>query len=679
MALATTAPFPQYFDKDGDPLDEGKLYFGQPGQNPLIAPITVYWDAAATIPAAQPVKTINGYTARAGTPALLYTNGDYSLLVKNRRGEQIYFAETSANFSNDASLQAQINAFIASLAASSGASLIGFLQLGTGAVARTVLSKLRDIVNPKDYGATNDGIADDGVKLQAAINYCQDNNIALELTGTYLTSIDLVVTKPFLIIAKNAKIISSKAAGVASSILYYDGTTAAGLIIGAKLMGNLDLEFATRDWTVERNTFKASGCYSCEWHIGTKNGRNNVLFYADFVGGQAKAVTYCQLFMRDSSNAYRSFKADCANAAGWVNQNIIYGGRWYTGVNTTGAFGAIVDPMAATAVHIEITGTPYRNDGNRFISCSLETIEALHKMWVINGDYNTLRDPRCENAAGTAMVEFNGDYNSVTGDASPYFYPEGVTDNGQYNKYLTIKGIEGEDFNPSFTIGTRRGASFLRMNQRALAMNCDRRAAVLNNVVVPEFSNYTMKLQESSVDIAGHGLYTYTLPQLTFSITVVDSLLDTLTIPGHPFTTGMPVLYHQSGGTAVGGLTDKLLYWAIRVDANTVKLASSLANAQAGTAINFTSAGTGSQWLSYQAGQEYGFFRDVAASNITITAGTNSVMRCKNLGGAGFTSVVLTANNTYARIKNLTPGFWDVVAVNPGSAVAAAAPNLNVS
>jgi hypothetical protein len=109
--LATTSPFPQYFDKDGTPLDSGALYFGAANGNPRTAPITVYWDSAGTQPAAQPIKTVSGYVVRNGTPAMLYANSDYSLLVNDKRGRQVFYAANSAAFS----LSSQITAISAQI------------------------------------------------------------------------------------------------------------------------------------------------------------------------------------------------------------------------------------------------------------------------------------------------------------------------------------------------------------------------------------------------------------------------------------------------------------------------------------------------------------------------------------------------------------------------------------
>ena len=82
-------------------------------------------------------------------------------------------------------VQGAINEIVSDLAASSGSSLVGFLQAGTGAVATTVQSKLRDVVSVKDFGAVGDGVADDTAAIQAAIN--TGFNLVFP-AGTYLAN-----------------------------------------------------------------------------------------------------------------------------------------------------------------------------------------------------------------------------------------------------------------------------------------------------------------------------------------------------------------------------------------------------------------------------------------------------------------------------------------------------------
>src|SRR5438067_11286985 len=163
--LPVEQPFKTYTGLDGKPLDNGYVYFGQPNQNPQTAPVTVFWDTAGTIPAEQPLRTASGYIMRGGTPANVFFDGAYSELVLDSKNRHVFYARTSDEFS----IISAVKNFVISLAASAGASLIGFVQAGVGAVSRSVQDKARERVSVEDFGPTGAG-DDDTAVIQKAID-----------------------------------------------------------------------------------------------------------------------------------------------------------------------------------------------------------------------------------------------------------------------------------------------------------------------------------------------------------------------------------------------------------------------------------------------------------------------------------------------------------------------------
>jgi len=137
----TEAPYPIFSDLKGSPLDNGYLYFGEANKNPETDPIDIYWDAAGTIPAAQPVRTNGGYPARNGTPAKVYVAGDYSLTSRDKNGKFVYSSLSES--------------FVNALASSSGASFIGILDAADLYTATTVEGALAEIASSVVYDIDN--------------------------------------------------------------------------------------------------------------------------------------------------------------------------------------------------------------------------------------------------------------------------------------------------------------------------------------------------------------------------------------------------------------------------------------------------------------------------------------------------------------------------------------------
>jgi hypothetical protein len=93
MTLTQLAPpYPIFTDKSGSPLDNGYLYFGTANLNPETNPITVYYDNAFTQPAAQPLRTSNGYVMRNGSPALIYANSQFSVTVRDKNRAMVIYS-----------------------------------------------------------------------------------------------------------------------------------------------------------------------------------------------------------------------------------------------------------------------------------------------------------------------------------------------------------------------------------------------------------------------------------------------------------------------------------------------------------------------------------------------------------------------------------------------------------
>ena len=148
----------QFFDNNGVPLAGGLLYTYQAGT--AISNAT-YTSSSGLIPNANPI--VLSSTGRVPFEIWLTQGVSYKFVLKTSAFITIGTYDNIDGAADPADIYA-------ALAASSGSSLVGFIQSGSGAVATTVQAKLRESVSVLDFGATGDGTTDDTTAIQAALN-----------------------------------------------------------------------------------------------------------------------------------------------------------------------------------------------------------------------------------------------------------------------------------------------------------------------------------------------------------------------------------------------------------------------------------------------------------------------------------------------------------------------------
>lgn len=172
-ALSIQVPYPVFYDRDGQPLDNGNIYIGVANLDPVTNPLQVYYDDALTITASQPLVTSNGYIYRNGTPAQIYVDAvNFSITVNDSKNTLVY-------------------SFPDGTGIASNASGVTYNEGGVGAVNRTVQAKLRESASVEDFGAVGDGITDDTVAINAAVASAEE--VTFTAGKTYLTTSRIIV------------------------------------------------------------------------------------------------------------------------------------------------------------------------------------------------------------------------------------------------------------------------------------------------------------------------------------------------------------------------------------------------------------------------------------------------------------------------------------------------------
>jgi len=161
------------------PSSGAQLFFYETGTT---TPKDTYSDSAGTTPNANPVVANS-----VGVFPDIFISGTYKVVLKNTDGVQQWAADPVSEY-----IDFVTGGYVSKteLAAATGSGLAGFSQDNINAIQRTVLATLREIsLSVKDFGAVGDGVADDTVSCQNAINYAWLNSRPLYFpTGEYLVT-----------------------------------------------------------------------------------------------------------------------------------------------------------------------------------------------------------------------------------------------------------------------------------------------------------------------------------------------------------------------------------------------------------------------------------------------------------------------------------------------------------
>jgi len=364
-SLFTEGKF-QAFDADGNPLASGKLYSYAAG---TLTPLATYTTQAGNVANANPVILDS-----AGRASVWLGESTYRVILKTAADVTIYDVD---NIEGDLS--------------GDGASAIGYTPPGTGAVARTVESKLGESISIKDFGAACNGSTDDSAAIALAVTYCKTLQSPTLIVGpgdVYIGNTTatfdvpdgtrLVFSGRILSTAsgKSAVVIGKDSAN--TSFVRIDGFQAvrstndtSGGSVGVEL---LNLIAATGD---------IKACYG--FNTGIKAHGNGYGFAYNTITLGA---------IRDNQTNIR-LAATAGAGNGYCNENTFIGGTF----NHSSGY-----PSVAT-VNIQIDDYTSVLNNNVFIRPSLEDNNALAVAAVINGENNFLLWPRLERSVDQATYE----------------------------------------------------------------------------------------------------------------------------------------------------------------------------------------------------------------------------------------------------------------------------------
>jgi len=217
----------QFFDNSGNLLSGGVIYTYAAGTT---TPQATYTTSTGSIAQSNPI--VLDSSGRISGGELWVTTGVlYKFVLQNSSGSTIATYDNLDGINDFSTLVTS-----AALAASNGSSLVGYLPAGSGAVATTVQTKLRQTVSVLDFGADPTGSAD---STTAFTNAQGSGQVQVYIPpGTYLLNgLNLLDGVSLIGAGKNAVRINQKLAGTPAINVITNATVNPHQIKNAQLSG----------------------------------------------------------------------------------------------------------------------------------------------------------------------------------------------------------------------------------------------------------------------------------------------------------------------------------------------------------------------------------------------------------------------------------------------------------
>jgi len=303
-----------------------------------------------------------------------------------------------------------------------------FLQSGSGAVNRTVESKLNEIVSVKDFGAVGDGTTDDTAAIQDAIDSSLEVRIPI---GTYKVTSSLSLRE-------GSSVIGS---GQISSVITFDPSSSISLFISSDTSSQIN-NITISDIKVTGNSLALSAIdikivrhsQFTRLHLTGFSLSSSFPIIIDGFSGTTGATSN-HISSCDIQSNYNGIELTGISASA-SNANTISDSR--IGINGDGGICVKVGQYAETNV---IDGNTLYSSGNnsKHIQC--------------DGDRNRITDNRGEflnTATGTTGIDFtsNSSYNrvkSMSEGNAVTMYSDSGTDNVigdiRYGDNIMLAGV----------------------------------------------------------------------------------------------------------------------------------------------------------------------------------------------------------------------------------------------